>query len=150
MDDGTLPTEKKFITIQISVREAKAILGVEGTPTVAGITSQYKKLALRCPDSLRYHPDKNPAEKQQEAAERFKQLVQAVQVLSDSLSSSSDTVDSPSFDFTTVFKDTPFFNAYMQDFTYTPPLQPSCPGPSQKAFRWYDPPKPQGHRNRHG
>ncbi|TIB39904.1 hypothetical protein E3P86_00917 [Wallemia ichthyophaga] len=134
MGDGTYASEKK----------AKNILKLSGTPSAADITSQYKKLALK------YHPDKNPG-RQQEAGEDFRKLVQAVQVLSTSISTSSDSSDKPSFDFTTVFKDTPFFNSYMQDFSFIPPLQPSQEGPTKhaSAFRWYDP-KPKLHKDRHG
>ncbi|TIA86455.1 hypothetical protein E3P99_03664 [Wallemia hederae] len=139
------PSSSSTIKIQISILEAKNILQLTGTPTVAEITAQYKKLALR------YHPDKNPG-RQQEAAENFKQLVQAVQVLSTSSPTSSDASDKPSFDFSTVFKDTPFFNSYMQDFSHIPPLQPSQEGPTKHncSFRWYDPPKPETHAGRRG
>lgn len=72
-------------------------------------------------------------------------MVTAAQLLStiavDGSKGSSDINDVPSFDFSTVFKDTPFFNSHLQDFTFIPAQQPSQPGPEKHNFRWYDPPK---------
>jgi curved DNA-binding protein len=52
-----------------------SILGVERTADAAAIKKAYRKLAQK------YHPDKNPDDKQAEA--RFKQLTEAYAVLSD-------------------------------------------------------------------
>ena len=52
------------------------ILGIAREATLEEIRSTYRRLALK------YHPDKNPGDK--EAEERFKQISEAYQVLSDS------------------------------------------------------------------
>src|SRR3982750_2344554 len=52
-----------------------AVLGVSASATQDEIKKQYRKLAAR------FHPDKNPNDKQ--AAERFKEISEAYQVLGD-------------------------------------------------------------------
>jgi molecular chaperone DnaJ len=59
----------------VSARDPYEVLGVAKTATEDEIRTQYRKLALK------YHPDKNPGDKQ--AEERFKELAQAYDVLSD-------------------------------------------------------------------
>jgi molecular chaperone DnaJ len=57
-------------------RDYYEVLGVLRTATEDDIKKAYRKLALK------YHPDKNP-ENRREAEERFKEIVEAYQVLSD-------------------------------------------------------------------
>lgn len=57
-------------------RDYYEILGVTKTSTDAEIKSAYRKMALK------WHPDKN-ADKKQEAEEKFKEINEAYQVLSD-------------------------------------------------------------------
>ena len=52
-----------------------AVLGVEKTASTEAIKKAYRKLAIK------YHPDKNPGDKQ--AEERFKEITEAYAVLSD-------------------------------------------------------------------
>jgi len=57
-------------------RDYYEILGVPRTATAAEIKAEYRKLALK------YHPDRNPNNK--EAEEKFKEAAEAYEVLSDS------------------------------------------------------------------
>jgi len=56
-------------------RDYYEILGVEKTASVEEIKSSYRKLAMK------YHPDRNPGDKS--AEEKFKELAEAYEVLSD-------------------------------------------------------------------
>ena len=56
-------------------RDYYEILGVERTATEIEIKRAYRTLALK------YHPDKNPDDK--EAAEKFREAAEAYEVLSD-------------------------------------------------------------------
>jgi molecular chaperone DnaJ len=58
-----------------TVRDYYEVLGVERTATSDEIKKAYRQLALK------FHPDKNPGDKQ--AEERFKEVAQAYEVLSD-------------------------------------------------------------------
>lgn len=53
------------------------ILGVEKTATEAEIKKAYRAGALK------WHPDRHPAEKKDEAEEQFRQIAEAYEVLSD-------------------------------------------------------------------
>ncbi|PRW61391.1 dnaJ-like protein subfamily B member 4-like isoform B [Chlorella sorokiniana] len=53
------------------------ILGVERDATEDQLKKAYRKLAIK------YHPDKNPGEKQAEATEKFKEVSEAYDVLTD-------------------------------------------------------------------
>src|SRR2546428_5471847 len=57
-------------------RDYYEILGVSRSATEDDVKKAYRKLALR------YHPDRNP-EDRHEAEERFKEISEAYQVLSD-------------------------------------------------------------------
>jgi len=59
----------------MSKRDYYEILGVDKTASAADIKAAYRKLALK------YHPDRNPDNK--EAEEKFKEAAQAYEVLSD-------------------------------------------------------------------
>jgi molecular chaperone DnaJ len=59
----------------VSTRDYYEILGVSRTASDADIKSAYRKLALK------YHPDRNPGDRQ--AEERFKEAAQAYAVLAD-------------------------------------------------------------------
>ena len=53
------------------------LLGVNKTATESEIKKAYRKLAIK------YHPDKSPEDKKDEYTERFKQITEAYEVLSD-------------------------------------------------------------------
>lgn len=59
----------------VATKTLYEVLGVEEDATDAQVRSAYRKLAIK------FHPDKNPGNKQ--AEERFKELSQAYEVLSD-------------------------------------------------------------------
>src|ERR671934_2236427 len=59
----------------MSKRDYHKVLDVPKTATEAEIRKAYRKLAMK------YHPDRNPNDK--EAEERFKEINEAYQVLSD-------------------------------------------------------------------
>ena len=60
----------------MSKRDYYEVLGVERTCTEAQLKTAYRKLAMK------YHPDRNPGNK--EAEERFKEAAEAYAVLCDS------------------------------------------------------------------
>ncbi|TNN77389.1 DnaJ subfamily B member 2 [Liparis tanakae] len=69
------------------------VLGVSKTASQDDIKKAYRKLALK------WHPDKNPDDKE-EAERKFKELSEAYEVLSDSSSTSDFSSDLPGFTFT--------------------------------------------------
>ena len=58
-------------------RDFYKILGVERTSTDDELKKAYRKLAMK------WHPDKNPGEKQKEAEKKFKEVSEAYEVLTD-------------------------------------------------------------------
>src|SRR5262245_63459488 len=88
-------------------RDYYQVLGVPRTATDEDIKKAYRKLALR------YHPDKNP-ENRHEAEERFKEIGEAYQVLSDAERrglydrfghAAFEQAGGPGFDFSAGFED---------------------------------------------
>lgn len=81
------------------------ILGVNKDATQEEIKSAYKKLVLK------YHPDKASSEKKEEAEEKFKEISEAYEVLSDL--EKRKLYDNDNLDYIFNFND--FFNQYYYD-----------------------------------
>ncbi|XP_033127683.1 dnaJ homolog subfamily B member 6-like isoform X3 [Anneissia japonica] len=84
------------------------VLGVSKTATAEDIKKAYRKLALR------WHPDKNPSNKE-EAANKFKEISAAYEVLSDANKKNIYDRGGSDFDFANNFDD---FPGHHQGFTF--------------------------------
>lgn len=69
-----MSSAKNKITLKMAKRDYYEVLGVSKTATADEMKKAYRKLALK------YHPDKNPGDK--EAEEKFKEAAEAYDVLS--------------------------------------------------------------------
>ncbi|KAJ3380238.1 hypothetical protein HDU92_006124 [Lobulomyces angularis] len=94
------------------------VLGVNRNATDSEIKKSYRKLALQ------FHPDKHPEHLREEASEKFKQVSEAYEILSDKAkrraydkygSSHNFANDNGSFDSNDFFRDAGFSNFHFHD-----------------------------------